>query len=270
MDSGRRQFLVLTTPEGVAFRLPLAGPFSRGLAVMVDWLVVNAVLSLVMTVVQLVGVLNVDIGGGVYFLLAFLLPVLYAMVLESVWRGQTLGKRLLKLRVIDQEGLRLQASQVVVRNLLRTVDSLPLFYLVGGVAALLSNKAQRLGDLAANTVVIRHGQAFSPDLSVLAGSKYNSLKAYPLIISRLRQKLGRADIALIIRALNRRAQLEPQARIALYAELAAYIRTKVDFPDESLVGLSDEQLLRNVAEVIFHAGPKSRRNMRLPAGKSPL
>lgn len=260
MDSVRRQYLVLTTPEGVAFRMPLAGPFSRGLAIVVDWLVVNVVLSLVMALVKLLGLLSADLGGGAYFLLAFLLPMLYGMVLESVWRGQTLGKRLLKLRVIDQEGLRLQVSQVVVRNLLRVVDSLPLFYLVGGVAALLSGKAQRLGDLAASTVVIRHGQVFSPDLSALAGNKYNSLNEYPLIASRLRQKLGRDEIALVIRALNRREQLEPQARIALYAELASHIRSRVEFPAESLVGLSDEQLLRNVAEVVLRSTPKSRRN----------
>jgi len=270
MDSGRRQHLVLTTPEGVAFRLTLAGPVSRGLAIMVDWMVVNVAMSLVMSVVSMLGMLSPDIGGGIYFLLAFLLPILYAMVLESVWRGQTLGKRLLKLRVIDQEGLRLQVSQVVVRNLLRTVDSLPLFYLTGGVAALLSSKAQRLGDLAANTVVIRHSQAFSPDLSVLAGSKYNSFKPYPLIVSRLRQKLGRDDISLIIRSLNRREQLEPQPRIALYADLAAYIRSKVEFPEESLVGLSDEQFLRNVAEVIFNAGPKTRRAGKIAPAASPL
>lgn len=251
MSDGRQRHLQLTTPEGVSFRLPLAGLVSRMLALVLDWMVVNVALSILVGGVQLLGVLSADFGSGVYFLLSFLLPMLYAMVLESVWRGQTLGKRMLNLKVVDQDGLRLQVSQVVVRNLLRAVDSLPVFYLVGGVSAFFSRRAQRLGDLAANTVVIRTGRSFRPDLSVLATDKYNSISNYPLLMSRLRQKLDSAEISLVIRALTRRDHLEPAARVALFRELAEHVKSKVDFPEESLIGLSDEQFLRNVADILF-------------------
>ena len=257
MSEGRQRHLLLTTPEGVTFRMPLAGPASRLLALIVDLLVVNVALSLLMGGVQLVGVLSADFGFGLYALLAFLLPMLYSMVLETVWRGQTLGKRLLNLKVVDQDGLRLQVSQVVVRNLLRTVDSLPVFYLIGGVASMVTRRAQRLGDLAANTVVIRTGKTFRPDLSVLATDKYNSIRDYPLLASRLRQKLGSDEIALIIRALTRRELLEPLARVALYRELAEHVKQKVDFPEESLLGQSDEQFLRNVADILFQRKTKA-------------
>ena len=251
MSDGRQRYLLLTTPEGVAFRMPLAGPISRLLALIVDVLVVNAALSLLAGGVKLVGEFSVDFGFGLFALLTFLLPILYTMVLESLWRGQTIGKRLLNLKVIDQDGLRLQVSQVVVRNLLRVVDSLPIFYLVGGVSTLVTRRAQRLGDLAANTVVVRTGRSFRPDLSVLASDKYNSLRNYPLIVTRLRQKLGSDEISLIIRALTRRDHLEPLARVTLYRELAEQIKSKVNFADESLLGQSDEQFLRNVADILF-------------------
>jgi uncharacterized RDD family membrane protein YckC len=257
MSDGRQRHLLLTTPEGVTFRMPLAGPVSRLLALIVDFLVVNVALSILVSGVQLVGVVSQDFSFGLYALLAFLLPMLYSMVLESVWRGQTIGKRLLNLKVVDQDGLRLQVSQVVVRNLLRAVDSLPVFYLVGGVSCLVTQRAQRLGDLAANTVVIRTASSYRPDLSVLATDKYNSFRDDPLIVSRLRQKLGNEEISLILRALTRRARLEPLARVALYRELAEYVKSRVSFSDESLLGQSDEQFLRNVADILFHRKSKS-------------
>ncbi len=85
----------------------------------------------------------------------FVVQVGYGIACEWLWRGQTVGKRLLRLRVMDAQGLHLQFSQVALRNLLRFVDSLPAFYLVGGLVSLLNSRAQRLGDFVANTIVIR-------------------------------------------------------------------------------------------------------------------
>ena len=79
----------------------------------------------------------------------------YGIGCEYFWKGQTLGKWMLGLRVMDMTGLELQFSQVVIRNLLRIFDQLPAWGLVGGVAMLASKHRQRLGDLAAGTVVIR-------------------------------------------------------------------------------------------------------------------
>src|SRR5206468_9747860 len=94
----------------------------------------------------------------------FVVSIGYTITCEWSWRGQTLGKRLLRLRVVDAEGLRLQFNQVVTRNLLRFVDSLPIFYFVGGVVCWFSPKCQRLGDIAANTVVICYPRIAEPDL----------------------------------------------------------------------------------------------------------
>ena len=86
---------------------------------------------------------------------------------------------LTRLRVMDADGLRLQFHQILMRNLVRFADLLPGCYLVGGVACLLTQKAQRLGDLAAGTVVVHHRKPAEPDLEKLLGNKYNSLRTHP-------------------------------------------------------------------------------------------
>ena len=108
--------------------------------------------------------------------------------LEWLWRGQTIGERIFGLRVADAQGMRVHFSPVALRNLLRAVDQLPLCYLVGGAAALFSKRGQRLGDVAANTIVIRDKVTAPPDLTQIGPTKYNSLAAYPHLAARLRSR----------------------------------------------------------------------------------
>jgi hypothetical protein len=70
-------------------------------------------------------------------------------LLEGLWNGQTIGKRLFHLRVIDQTGLPLRIEQAWVRNLMRVFDALPFDYLVGGISALSNPLMQRFGDRSA-------------------------------------------------------------------------------------------------------------------------
>src|SRR5205085_9331588 len=139
-------------------------------------------------------------------------------------RGQSIGKKLFRLRVVDAEGLRLQFNQIVTRNLLRFVDSLPAFYLVGGMVSLLNPACQRLGDIAANTIVIRNPRLTEPDLDQLLAGKYNSLRQHPHLAARLRQRVSPAEASLAVQALLRREQFELLSRIELFAELAAHFR----------------------------------------------
>ena len=99
------------------FATRLAGPVVRFLAWGVDVLCLGALSKLISIVCGLLGLLSADAAGGLTVLLTFVLSMAYAIVLEWFWRGQTLGKRLLRLRVVDVEGMRLQPSQVVVRAL---------------------------------------------------------------------------------------------------------------------------------------------------------
>src|SRR5262249_60467600 len=112
---------------------------------------------------QALGAASADFAAAVRVLLFFVITVGYGIASEWYWRGQTVGKRLLRLRVVDRQGLRLQPSQIVTRNLLRFADGLPAFYLLGGLTSLLNRHGQRLGDIAANTVVGRTAELRQPD-----------------------------------------------------------------------------------------------------------
>ncbi len=146
----------IETPEGVAFELDLAGPVPRIYAAMVD-LFIRAAIMMVAAIP--VGVLG-EVGVGFYFLIIFVLMWVYPILFEMYWSGTTPGKRLLGIEVRNLDGTPVSWSSSVVRNLLRVVDFLPLFW-VTGIAFLSGTRDfQRLGDIAAGTIVCyRHGQA---------------------------------------------------------------------------------------------------------------
>jgi hypothetical protein len=195
----------------------------------------------------------------------------YGMVTEWWWRGQTLGKRMLKLRVVDATGLRLQPTQVIIRNLLRAVDGLPVFYVVGGLVALFSKRHQRLGDLAANTIVVRLPTITEPDLGKIMAGKFNSFRDYPHLEARLRQRVMPAEASIALQALMRRDDFEPSPRVDLFAALAAHFKEIVPFPQEATEGLTDEQYVRNVVESLYRkqsATGKAEPNPQ-PAVSSP-
>ena len=190
---------------------------------------------------------------GFAILLMFFCGLAYPIFFEWYWRGQTPGKRALRLRVVDAEGLRLQPSQVILRNLLRVVDALPILYAVGGIAMLTTRQQQRLGDLAAGTVVVRIPKVQEPDIDQLVAGRFNSFRAYPHLAARLRQRVSAADASLVVQALMRREEFDPAERVRLFGELAAYFRQLLTFPEEATSGLADEQYLRNVIDLLFRS-----------------
>lgn len=243
--------LLIRTPEGIEFALPLAGPFSRMSALALDLAVIamlDSVLEKLLGPLQLFGE---DLATALHVVLYFALTLIYGAASEWIWRGQTVGKRLLGLRVVDAHGLRLEPAQVIVRNLLRIIDALPAFYLVGGIACVLSRYRQRLGDLAAGTVVIRTPTLAPPDLDELLGGKYNSLAESRHLAARLRQKVTPELARVALEALLRRDRLEPSARLAVFAELAAHFRALVPYPADLVEQLADEQYVRNVIEILY-------------------
>jgi uncharacterized RDD family membrane protein YckC len=242
--------LRIATPDGIVFELPLAGPAVRGAALFIDYMIVVVILNIVQSLLlPLVAVLP-DIGTGVRIFVAFGIQLLYATTLEWCWGGRTIGKRIFQLRVVDDRGLRLRPGQIILRNLMRSIDMLPAFYLVGGICCYLNRRCQRLGDLASGTVVVRTVAPLQPPTDLLAANRYNSLRNHPHLEARLRQLSSPQEVSLVIDALRRRETLEPDARIEVYARLADHFRGKIEFPEECVVGLTDEQYLRNVVDTI--------------------
>jgi uncharacterized RDD family membrane protein YckC len=259
MNAGRLDTVQLRTPEGVSFSFRLASPGLRMAALLIDLATIAAAWSVISILFSLLDIFSQDYSRGAAIVGYFLFSQGYRIGLEWRWRGQTIGKRLLQLRVIDERGLPLTFAQIVMRNLLRFIDALPLAYAVGGATAMLGARAQRLGDLAAGTLVIWEPTEPIPNLAALHGEKYNSLRAHPGVVARLRQCISPAEARVAWQALARRDQLDADARVSLFAHLAAHFRNRTPIPDESLDGISNEQLVRNVVDVLYltRSGPRS-------------
>ena len=142
--------LDIDTPEGVVLELPVAGLAPRALA----WLV-DATLKLVLLVLlsALLGWMGTT-GFGLFLIVLFVVFWGYNTAFELFNHGATPGKRLLGLRVVHANGTPVGAAATIIRNLVRAVDVLPGTYLFGAVSVLMTHQFQRLGDLAAGTVVV--------------------------------------------------------------------------------------------------------------------
>jgi uncharacterized RDD family membrane protein YckC len=250
-QSSRTNILVIRTPEGISFPLLLAGPITRFLAWIIDAACVTTAAMIGRTIFSMLGILNHDFADALFAIAFFLISVGYPMFTEWRWRGQTIGKRLFHLRVMDVQGLRLQLSQIVIRNLLRFVDSLPLLYTFGGIICFFSKRAQRLGDIAANTIVVRDPHVDEPDLRQILGGKYNSFREYPHLAARLRQRVTPEEAGVALHAILRRETLDPVARVELFELIAEHFKSEIEFPPEALEGLTDEQYVRNVVDLLF-------------------
>jgi hypothetical protein len=119
------------------------------------------------------------------------------------------------------------------------------------VSSLLSPRAQRLGDIAAGTIVVAHPRVEEPDLDEILPGKFNSFRLHPNLVARLRQNVPPAEAAVVFQALVRRDGLDPDARVALFAGIRAHLERAAAFPPETVEGLSDEQYARNVADILF-------------------
>ena len=138
------------TPEGIEFDSSLAGPVPRALAYVVDFLWRTLVYFIVSIVTRFFG----EFGFGVFLITFFLLEWFYPVYFEVFRGGQTPGKKAYKIRVVNDDFTPITFANSCIRNLLRFADFLPAFYLFGLTSMVLNRKFQRMGDLAAGTLVI--------------------------------------------------------------------------------------------------------------------
>lgn len=247
--------VVIETPEGVRFALPLAGVVARFLALVIDLLAMSTISGILDKIVLVIGWISPDSMAAITIFGYFAIGIGYGIVFEWLWHGQTPGKRVLSLRVMDANGLKLQASQIAVRNLMRALDSLPGLYTVGGVAALLSKRHQRLGDMVANTIVVQQRRLKLPDLLRLnLDEKFNSLTAVPHLAARLRQQITPDLVEMAYQALLRRDELTPDVKLEVFHLLANRFRALVKFPDEITTALTDERYVRNALQIALTSG----------------
>jgi len=209
----------IVTPEAVALEVDVAQLGSRSIAAVID-----LTIQIAIVVVASFLILQISSGStwGVIALLVVAFAVLwgYYPLLEGLWNGQTIGKRAQRIRVVRDDGQPVGGSPVIVRNLIRIPEEF-MFPVVGITAIVVSKKAQRLGDHAAGTVVVRE-RAFAPPQALQPAQG-----GAPVLQRVDTTALGDRDYEVMRGFLLRRDGLEPAARATLAAEIAGRIRGRL-------------------------------------------
>lgn len=149
--------LVIATPERVSFDYQVAGLGTRAIAQLLDLLILAGILIAVLLLGVAVGAMAASstISSLIEIAGSFVVVFGYFWVSESVWSGQTIGKKAFRLRAVGDRGEPLTFMQAGIRNVVRIVDFLPYGYGVGFVVMFANGKGKRLGDLAAGTIVVK-------------------------------------------------------------------------------------------------------------------
>ncbi len=211
----------IATPEGIELQIVLAGAGSRFIACVID-LLVQLVLILLGAVAAF-GLIGGGVGAAVFVIAVFAAVYLYDILFEVLASGRTPGKRVTHLRVVRARGTPVDLPASAIRNLLRLIDWLPAAYLVGLVSILLTRRNQRLGDLAAGTLVIRDATARRVAPAAAPASADALLDSSGWDVSAVSVE----ELAAVRRFLERRESLDRRARRELAYRLEQGLRAHV-------------------------------------------
>jgi len=229
----------ITTPENIQFVYHIAGPFRRLPAFLLDILFRYLILFGLFLVIIFSGVLQlIPFSGSVVLAIVivfvFLLSWFYGLFLEAWMNGQTFGKRVLGLRVVSIDGRPINASQATIRNFLRIADIFPFApividedlgtiayviptFLVTLICMLLTTRFQRVGDLAAGTMVIVNERHWFPTSIVLDDPRVAPLSEEIPANFRMSPSLAKT-LSLYV---EKRPSMTPEKR----EEMAAWLAT---------------------------------------------
>lgn len=224
------------TPENIAFSYRLAGPFRRLSAYLIDLVARVAIVLMVgLAVVLVFGMIGLaGVGVGVAMVAGFVLDWFYGGLFETFWNGQTPGKWLFGLRVLSTNGEPISGFQAILRNVLRAADAMPPVlgmpsYQVGLVAAAANRRFQRLGDLAAGTMVVVDQQT----------RRAGVIRVEEPAANELARKIGsglkvRRSMAVALSAyVERRGQLSAARREEIAGYLARPLCERLGLPPQT-------------------------------------
>lgn len=232
--------LQIDIPEQIALELPLAGIGSRFLGLAIDTLLQFALyITSVLLLVFLAPVSGIgrylawipeSFAPAVAVLFIFCVYWGYFAFFEIIWKGQTPGKRLAKIRVIHQSGRPINVFEAIGRNLLRVIDGLPGMYGVGIVCMMISSQHRRVGDYVAGTVVVhdRRTDDVKPEWNTGAQASPTNPQL---------SQVTSDELVLIETYLHRRADLDLTVRDRTAYQIAARITAKTGLqrdPNQSL------------------------------------
>src|SRR2546427_9293691 len=147
--------LVVATPERVSFDYQVAGLGTRAIAQILDLLIIAGVLAGLYFAAFAVGAAGMNTAAYLIAIIgSFVIIFGYFWTCEAFWSGQTVGKKVFRLRAVGDRGEPMTFVQAGIRNVVRIVDFLPYAYGVGVVVLFINGKGKRLGDLAAGTIVV--------------------------------------------------------------------------------------------------------------------
>jgi uncharacterized RDD family membrane protein YckC len=236
---------VILTPEHVPIRLTPAGLGSRFLAVLLDFFIASAIVLLVARLAALV--LPPGMARAFYTTTSFVVLTGYHIWFEVRSQGRTLGKRATGLRVVDGRGLPITLEQSFVRNVVRVLDFLPLFYGVGGLVSLIDRDRRRLGDILADTLVVQERSPLLPQGELRLDRRYNTLSA-PALRRRIKQRVSLEEREFLLSLCLRADRLTESARYDLMEQVGDHYRRRLDIFDPHL---SNENLVRDLTAVLY-------------------
>jgi len=255
--------LSIDTPELVTIEMPLAGVGSRFIALLIDGLLWGAgfLVLILLAIILLPSIraasdLSEKWAVAIVIFIIFLLNWGYFTLFEAFWNGQTPGKRIAKIRVIQRSGRPIGIFESMARNFVRYIDYLPSFYVVGVITMFVTKQHQRLGDLAAGTLVVRDRAPDSP-LWNEAGSRtftaasFTPQSAIPEPHSLVSlpataiARLSPADLEVLESFFSRRLDMPLDVRQKLAERIAAALQTKSGL--EPPPGVSTETFLEAAA-----------------------
>jgi len=254
--STSEEIIDIDTPENVAFGYQVAGLGSRFIATLLDTLIIIFLQVLIVLVRILVlymvdaSTLNEDAAFSgwivaLFGLIAFVFYSGYYVLFEMLWNGQSPGKRVAGIRVIRTDGTPITLSGSLIRNLARLVDFLPFMYGVGVITMFLDKQSRRLGDLAANTLVVHDRapisiQSLSAKEAVIPmqGRRLVPLDGFPF------ERLTNDDLSLIEDFMKRYEQL--MNRDLLARQILSALYTRLGLPLPSITQAEVEDTLRTI------------------------
>ncbi len=255
--------LNIDTPELVTIEMPLAGVGSRFIALLIDMLLWFAGLLVLfflavifLPAIHAASEISEKWAVAIVIFIIFLFNWGYFTLFEAFWNGQTPGKRIAKIRVIQHTGRPIGIFESMARNFVRYIDQIPSFYVVGVITMFVTKQHQRLGDLAAGTLVVRDRTPESP-LWNEAGSRtftaasFTARTAAPEPHSLVSlpapsvAKLTPSDLEVLESFFSRRLDMPLDVRHNLAERIAAALRAKsgLELPPE----ISTETFLEAVA-----------------------
>ncbi len=255
-------FHEIVSTEKVPFRFRVAGLGSRFLAWLVDC---TALLALFCAGALVAGVLAMrreGLGMAVMTWWMFVLTWGYFLLFEWLWHGQTPGKRLVGIRVIQWDGTQMNFYQAAVRNILRVADSLPLPLpifcgFVGFTVAACNRENRRLGDLAAGTLVI-HVERGQKPIRALQDARTAADRARLTLWRQRLAQLDREQKQTLLDLCLRRDQLRVGERARLFQAAAGFFRSRLDLAPEAYE--SPEKFVLQLAAVLGERAGSAARD----------